>query len=45
MVNVNEKIFSILNDERLTEIVKDVFSGYPTTVEEFPFFSSTVTSM
>ena len=36
MVNVNEKIFSILNDERLTETVKDVFSGYPTTVEEFP---------
>lgn len=36
MVNVKKTAYSILNDERLTELVTDVFDAYPSTVNNFP---------
>lgn len=36
MVNVKSKAYEILSDERITDIVNDVFEGRPNTVENFP---------
>lgn len=36
MINAKKIIYNILNDERLTSQVKDIFDAYPTTVENFP---------
>ena len=36
MINAKEIIYNILNDERLTSQVKDIFDAYPTTIEDFP---------
>lgn len=36
MVDVKRTAYETLNDERLTDIVEDVFDAYPSTVEVFP---------
>lgn len=36
MINAKEIIYNILNDERLTSQVEDVFDAYPTSIENFP---------
>lgn len=36
MINAKALYYSLLNDERLTDIVSDIFDAYPETVETFP---------
>lgn len=36
MINAKELYYSILNDERLTSLVEDIFDSYPETIETFP---------
>lgn len=36
MKNLKQIIYGILNDERISSIVEDIFDAYPNAIEKFP---------